>query len=286
MATTHLNIATPTATQKQKEVTSSGMIVEMDRKAGRVLTISIDDNKVGDADPGLHDGDIFSTPPADSVVAYGPFYFPHDCEVSKLTIHKSSGSPCAYKPVIYEVGADGTPGDLVAEGDETTATTNGDRDMTFTTPPSLTAGWYYLGLITDYALTLAAFPERNSGLYEDGLTYASGAPDPWAGTLVPRSRLGINATYTRVISGDITLTEEEARYKTIEFTGTLTANVEVIVPNEQNEWMISNQTSGAFNLDIKTAAGNGTRITSTSRAFVFCDGTDVFPGLMTGGTKV
>lgn len=80
-------------------------------------------------------------------------------------------------------------------------------------------------------------------------------------------------------SGDITLTTangstDEARHKTLVFTGTPSANRNVIVPSLQKNYNIVNKTDG-FDLVIKTAAGSGVTVTNGDEAIVYCDGTDV-----------
>lgn len=74
---------------------------------------------------------------------------------------------------------------------------------------------------------------------------------------------------------DVTLTAAEARNEIIEFTGLLTANIAVIVPTRARPWAMSNATTGAFTLTVKTAAGTGKEITQGKRAVLFCDATNV-----------
>ena len=63
-------------------------------------------------------------------------------------------------------------------------------------------------------------------------------------------------------SGDFTLTtanaaEDQARYATLVLTGTLTGNRNVIIPSSPKNYTILNQTSGAFTITVKQAAGTG-----------------------------
>lgn len=74
---------------------------------------------------------------------------------------------------------------------------------------------------------------------------------------------------------NVTLTAVEARYPIIALTGALTANINVIVPASSREWIIFNNTSGAFTLTVKTAAGTGIAVTQGTATNLFCDGTNV-----------
>lgn len=75
---------------------------------------------------------------------------------------------------------------------------------------------------------------------------------------------------------DVTLTSSEAANKLITLTGALTGNINVIVPNTQSVYYVFNNTSGAFSLTMKTAAGSGIAITQATHDIAVCDGTNVF----------
>jgi hypothetical protein len=76
-------------------------------------------------------------------------------------------------------------------------------------------------------------------------------------------------------AGDTTLTAAEQRGHTLVFTGALTGNRNVIVDETVWVWNVFNNTSGAFTLTMKTAAGGSVTIPQGRRAVVYCDGTDV-----------
>ena len=72
------------------------------------------------------------------------------------------------------------------------------------------------------------------------------------------------AGYTTVVvsSVDLTLTTsdggaDQSRTKTLEVTGTLTSNVAIIIPQVQKDYMVYNNTSGAYTVTIKTVAAAG-----------------------------
>ena len=56
------------------------------------------------------------------------------------------------------------------------------------------------------------------------------------------------------------------------FNGALTSDQTVIVPNLSKVWLFANNTTGAFNLFVKTAAGTATQIPQGTTKQVYCDG--------------
>lgn len=84
-------------------------------------------------------------------------------------------------------------------------------------------------------------------------------------------------------SADVTLSTTEARNAIYEFTGALTGNVNVIVPNKNRKFIVYNNTSGAFTLTIKTAAGTGIAVTQGTRVWLYCDSTNVVSVATTSG---
>jgi predicted secreted protein len=77
-------------------------------------------------------------------------------------------------------------------------------------------------------------------------------------------------------SSNVTLTSTEAANGIMFFTGLLTGNIDVIVPSAVNEWTVYNNTTGAFSLTVKTAAGTGVAITQGEKRILFSDGTNVY----------
>ncbi len=76
-------------------------------------------------------------------------------------------------------------------------------------------------------------------------------------------------------SGDYTLTGAELNRISYQFTGLLTGNRNIIVPNTVQQYWVSNDTTGAYTLTVKTAAGTGIAITQGGAAIVYSNGTDV-----------
>lgn len=76
-------------------------------------------------------------------------------------------------------------------------------------------------------------------------------------------------------AGDVTLTSAQQRASTLVFTGTLTANQTVIVAAIEKNWNVFNNTSGAYTLTVKTAAGTGIAVPQAGWKPLRCDGTNV-----------
>lgn len=83
--------------------------------------------------------------------------------------------------------------------------------------------------------------------------------------------------------GVYTLTPAEYRRGVIVLAGTLTGNLQVVVPSGtigQRAWLIVNTTSGAFSTTVKTLAGTGVAIPQggfSAPVEVYGDGTNVYP---------
>lgn len=89
-------------------------------------------------------------------------------------------------------------------------------------------------------------------------------------------------------SGDITLVDDELfdptpgeiQFSILEFTGLLTGNRRVFVPNRKNWWFIKNATTGAFTLEVlASTAGSGSFVPQGETRGVSTDGalgTEIF----------
>lgn len=76
-------------------------------------------------------------------------------------------------------------------------------------------------------------------------------------------------------SGEYALSGSELNRIAYRFTGTLTGDRNVIVPNTVQQYWVDNQTSGGYQLNIKTAASSGESTVTGQRAILYCDGADV-----------
>ena len=98
-------------------------------------------------------------------------------------------------------------------------------------------------------------------------------------------------TFTRLVksvagSSNVTLTSAEAGYDIQEYTGLLTGNISVIVPTAASRWWVYNNTTGAFSLTVKTAAGTGIVVQQGTRQILHCDGTNVVKSVDSGSGTV
>lgn len=76
-------------------------------------------------------------------------------------------------------------------------------------------------------------------------------------------------------SSDVTETSAQAQNIIQQYTGVLTGDINVIVPNTVQLYYIFNDTSGSFALTVKTAAGSGVSVAQGTHAILYCDGTNV-----------
>jgi hypothetical protein len=107
-----------------------------------------------------------------------------------------------------------------------------------------------------------------------------------------------DSNYTLAISNGL---DDEARYAVLNFTGTLTATRNVVVPSVSKVYVVRNQTNQT--IVLKTASGTGRSIPTGKTVYVYVDGIDIFDsvndlgalslsgnlsysGTLTGGTGV
>lgn len=78
-----------------------------------------------------------------------------------------------------------------------------------------------------------------------------------------------------VSSADVTLTEanaatDQSRAAILVFTGTMTGNVNIIVPSQTKTYAAFRQTTGAYNLVIKNATGTGATLPTSGTDIIVC----------------
>jgi hypothetical protein len=74
---------------------------------------------------------------------------------------------------------------------------------------------------------------------------------------------------------DTTLTAAQARNTILELTGTLTAQRNIVLPLDAQQWTVFNNTTGGFGLQFIGATGTGIVVAAGKRAIVYSDGTNV-----------
>ncbi|PWI81993.1 hypothetical protein DEO48_00920 [Enterobacter sp. CGMCC 5087] len=102
-------------------------------------------------------------------------------------------------------------------------------------------------------------------------------PDTGAGW-IPAIRYGL--TSVALAGTNITLTPEQAAKETIVLTGTLTANVQVIMPAWVETWLVINNTTGAFTVSVKTSSGSGVNIGAGTTNQIYGDGNNIYYGAL------
>lgn len=75
--------------------------------------------------------------------------------------------------------------------------------------------------------------------------------------------------------GNTTLTAAQARNSILEFTGTLTAVRNIVVPLAIQQWTVFNNTSGGFGLQFIGATGTGILVTAGKRAIIYSDSINI-----------
>lgn len=99
-------------------------------------------------------------------------------------------------------------------------------------------------------------------------------PDTGAGTKwVPGHSYGVT-TITGLTNLNVTLTPAQAAKSKITLAGTLTGNIQIIFPTWTKEWEVVNNTTGAFTVTAKTAAGTGVALAAGQQK-ITGDGTNI-----------
>lgn len=83
-------------------------------------------------------------------------------------------------------------------------------------------------------------------------------------------------------TGDYDLTGTELNRIAYSFTGVLTGNRDIVVPATVQQYWVSNDTTGSYDLTVTTAGGTGVLIAQGERAILYCDGTNVVNGSTAG----
>jgi hypothetical protein len=84
-----------------------------------------------------------------------------------------------------------------------------------------------------------------------------------------------------VSSVEVTLTEvdgatDQSRNASLEFAGTLTANVTVVVPEVEKLYFIRENTTGSFGVKLKTNTGSAISLQQSTNILVACDGSELY----------
>lgn len=88
---------------------------------------------------------------------------------------------------------------------------------------------------------------------------------------------GSTQTYT-LSNSNVTVTTSESQNLRIYLQGTLTANVNILLPAVGGMWIVDNETTGSFTVTVKTVAGGSTGVAVSQgvRSFITANGTNVY----------
>lgn len=124
-------------------------------------------------------------------------------------------------------------------------------------------------ILIDGSLTLSMQPGESAIITTDGTAfYTIGLGQP---AVFAFDYTSINVAG----SGAYTLSGTELNRIAYRFTGVLTGNREVIVPATVQQYWVDNATTGAYTLQVKTAATSGITVNQSARAILYCNGTSV-----------
>jgi hypothetical protein len=125
---------------------------------------------------------------------------------------------------------------------------------------------------------IVPFVTKNLGLWISQVDGNSVNPDTSTDTSwYPLATIG--AQHIAVAAGTVTATNSVAGAPLLVFDGTLTGNVNVVLPDWLGmRWVVVNNTTGAFTVTVKTPSGGGVVVPQTGFAAptsIYCDGTNI-----------
>jgi hypothetical protein len=170
--------------------------------------------------------------------------------------------------------------------------TGGIGDFTLPNPATVGTGWFVpianqgSGTVTvtpaagtiDQSASLALAVGESAICVSDGTNYFTVGLGQAVNSQFDFISINVGGT------GDYTLSGAELNRIAYEFTGVLTGNRNIIVPSAIQQYWVDNQTTGAFSLTVKTAAGAGVAVVQGTRNILYCDGTDVLTATTLAGT--
>lgn len=136
------------------------------------------------------------------------------------------------------------------------------------------------GETIDGAVNLLMDPGNSAFIVCDGsdfFTLGLGQPVEFTFDYISIDLTGQTSPYT--------LTGAELNRISYQFSGTLTANMQIIVPTTVQQYWVDNNTTGAYTLTVKTLAGTGVTIAQNARSILYCNGTNVVSA-DTGGLSI
>jgi hypothetical protein len=97
------------------------------------------------------------------------------------------------------------------------------------------------------------------------------------GTIIEQAITGVNSiSLTNLTSLTLSAANaavDQSRNAVLVFTGAPTANCNVVAPSVSKVYVVSNETTGGFTVNMKTSAGDPLPVAAGSRQLIFCNGT-------------
>lgn len=112
----------------------------------------------------------------------------------------------------------------------------------------------------------------STGLWRN--TSANNTTDPEAGGAGWQPE-DAGSTAITMTSSNVTLTSLQASKSILVITGTLTTNLNLILPIYIKQWIVVNNGAGAFTVTVKTSGGSGVVVSTGATQYVYGDGTNI-----------
>lgn len=133
-----------------------------------------------------------------------------------------------------------------------------------------------------YATAISGYPAGAQVQRTDGTGFwlnltdgNSNDPEVGGAGWVPMENYGITPI-NGLTNANVTLTSLQYARPIITLAGTLTGNVQIIFPTTLQQWIVINNTTGAFTVTCKTASGTGSSISNLGSQIIFWgDGTNL-----------
>jgi hypothetical protein len=132
-----------------------------------------------------------------------------------------------------------------------------------------------------FATTIGGYPKgailqssTQAGLWVSTIENNTNNPDT---TGTGWTSFAFEGTQAITISGTTTaLTNLQSAYPVLVVSGTLTANSTITIPAQVGEWIVVNNTGGAYTLTFRTVSGTGVTVAQGYSTYTYGDGTNIY----------
>lgn len=131
--------------------------------------------------------------------------------------------------------------------------------------------------VSGYPVGATVLSSDGAGFWLNGTNGNTTNPEAADSTLtgwVPVDHVG-STVITGLSASNVKLSSLQAAKDVITLAGTLTANINIILPAWKKKWKIVNNCTGSFTVTVKTFSGTGQTIPSGQEANIRCDGTNI-----------